>query len=704
MEIFRSKIMIRMIFLTAAIMLTPTFGSTKREVLDAFMYNGEIDILLLRLHVLNSTVLFFVLAESKCTFSSLPKPLYFYDRDRNHPAMQEFLPRIVHVAAQQECTSATAKHDPWEMEKDLRNVVIRGIPTNISLSALVMLSDIDEFPSPQALDHARDITSACQTGFACHFDSTMYYYDLSHRVLSEKWYHPQLLTLEDVRSNTWTPQEIRDIGFELSRSTAALHLHHVIIDGGWHLSFFGTDQDRIRKIQSFSHQEYNKPEVVNRLKLQRDQGMDPLGRSWQQLQAQPCNLSTLPSPVVTLPHLFGYLAPHCPTSRTACHQHLPYFNNGILTFSSSKDYINGGFGGGVTNQVVGLKNGLLIAHATQLPIQLPDAYTRESWSDRQKVWRYKTINFNTLFSEQDLLSDTVLNSKVCILTKQEAQSLLGINSLKASKNRATINVLHEVNKHNWRFMDSQVLRDIIQKSVRDAKFDSQSDVAELWLGATSDLIWAKNKSTEQLSNHILTTIRFAPDIERVGKIIVATLRSVNLGFTALHLRIDEHDSSAFATQSHSKMLQSVIQLLEYDSAAPAAPSPKQKSLLYVASGNHATSLLEQLPYPATRKELLFPDMLLKMSRFPEMMGAVDFVVCEKSDHFIGFSQSTFSSLLVLRRHYQGQSAVFYDAKNPPWQISLSLDPKGARFRKLTSNNNQCSALHVGKRADCEFIN
>ena len=195
-----------------------------RDVIDCIMYNGEIDILLLRLHHLNTTVDRFIIAESKCTFSSLPKPSYFHDRDRKHPAIQEFLPRIIHVAAQQECdplSSNAAPHDPWEMEKDLRNVVLQGIPKNISSSTLIMLSDVDEFPSVLALEQARSTTSACQTGVACHFDATenMYYYDLSHRVVTEEWYHPQIITYEDVLRNIWTPQEIRDIGFELSRGS-----------------------------------------------------------------------------------------------------------------------------------------------------------------------------------------------------------------------------------------------------------------------------------------------------------------------------------------------------------------------------------------------------------------------------------------------------------------------------------------------------
>ena len=49
----------------------------KRKVFDVFPINTEIDVLMVRLHELNSTVDRFVILEAPYTFSGLSKPLHF---------------------------------------------------------------------------------------------------------------------------------------------------------------------------------------------------------------------------------------------------------------------------------------------------------------------------------------------------------------------------------------------------------------------------------------------------------------------------------------------------------------------------------------------------------------------------------------------------------------------------------------------------
>ena len=126
-------------------------------------------------------------------------------------------------------------------------------------------------------------------------------------------------------------------------------------------------------------------------------------------------------------------------------------------------------------------------------------------------------------------------------------------------------------------------------------------------------------------------------------------------------------------------------------------------LIYVASGNSIVSLLQSLPYSLTKKEFLLPGSIQKILQ-PEILGAIDFIVCEKSDDFIGFSQSTFSALVVLRRHYQNKSGIFYDSVHPPWQIALSLDPKEKRFQMKKKEKKKYCDSADGKLADDMFFN
>ena len=83
---------------------------------------------------------------------------------------------------------------------------------------------------------------------------------------------------------------------------------------------------------------------------------------------------------------------------------------------------------------------------------------------------------------------------------------------------------------------------------------------------------------------------------------------------------------------------------------------------------------------------------------------IDFIVAEYSHHFIGFSQSTFSCLLYLRRKFLNLSSTFYDGIRPPWQITLSLDPLEQSFSMLKTSKKDCNAFQSGQRAECMFEN
>ena len=90
--------MILFILLIATILHT---SYSKVILYDAFIYNGELEILLLRLHILNSTIDQFILAESDCTFSSSPKSKYYHDRDQYNVNILPYIHRITYVFAAQ---------------------------------------------------------------------------------------------------------------------------------------------------------------------------------------------------------------------------------------------------------------------------------------------------------------------------------------------------------------------------------------------------------------------------------------------------------------------------------------------------------------------------------------------------------------------------------------------------------------------------
>ena len=69
-------------------------GKGIRMVYDCIPFFNELDILNLRLHVLNSYVDKFIIEEATVTFSGEPKELCF---EKNKEMFREFLPKIEYI-------------------------------------------------------------------------------------------------------------------------------------------------------------------------------------------------------------------------------------------------------------------------------------------------------------------------------------------------------------------------------------------------------------------------------------------------------------------------------------------------------------------------------------------------------------------------------------------------------------------------------
>jgi hypothetical protein len=79
-----------------------------------------------------------------------------------------------------------------------------------------------------------------------------YYYNLETRHKETQWGFPRILSYRELEA-LGGPQVARTMGLG----------NQFYARAGWHFSYFG-GADRIKKkITSFSHQEYNKPEIVD---------------------------------------------------------------------------------------------------------------------------------------------------------------------------------------------------------------------------------------------------------------------------------------------------------------------------------------------------------------------------------------------------------------------------------------------------------
>lgn len=194
-------------------------------LIDASLYNGEVDLLRLRMAELARADRFIVV-EGATTFSGRARKVGL-------PEDIAADPRVRHVVV----SDLPVDQGPWACEVRQRNAILLGID-DAPEDAVLLISDVDEIPRASALP-AQVPHGACYV-----FEQDLYNYDWTIRVRGV-WRGTRAVTVATARA--WHPQRIRSAG-----GTFIPH-------GGWHATFFGGPEAIRAKIQAYSHQEYNKP-------------------------------------------------------------------------------------------------------------------------------------------------------------------------------------------------------------------------------------------------------------------------------------------------------------------------------------------------------------------------------------------------------------------------------------------------------------
>lgn len=239
-------------------------------IYDTFLFFNELELLELRLHELTGVVDRFVVVEATRTFTGKPKPLHFQE---NAQLFRTFNDQIIHVVVD----DLPASTNPWDLEDFQRDCLARGL-RGCQPDDLVLVSDADEIPRAAAL---RSAASVCRfrpgavTGLWHRLFKQRPVVRLL-RNLFKKW-HPWVMTFEQgyhayflncVRQGPpWLGTRMthyRDLSTpnDLRRWKGRL-----VADGGWHFTYMGGLERIQAKLDSFSHQEFNRPEYTDAARL-----------------------------------------------------------------------------------------------------------------------------------------------------------------------------------------------------------------------------------------------------------------------------------------------------------------------------------------------------------------------------------------------------------------------------------------------------
>ena len=206
-------------------------------LVDCFLYNDEVELLELRLQLLDTVVDRFVIVASNETFTGIAKAEAF---PVNNPLVLGYSDRVDLIMLDR-LDGTTA----WEKESFSRNAMSDRLQ-ELSSSDLIMVSDIDEIPNPVILkkikdeDRLQDSVVLELAYFNFKFNFKMFH------GLQAIWAGPVIS-----RGNIFeSPQSMRDRRWSLMQDSATS-----ISSAGWHFSFLTKTGDITAKLASFSHQE-----------------------------------------------------------------------------------------------------------------------------------------------------------------------------------------------------------------------------------------------------------------------------------------------------------------------------------------------------------------------------------------------------------------------------------------------------------------
>lgn len=257
-------------------------------VYDAFLFYNEIELLELRMRILNPYVDYFVLSECDHTFSGNKKDFNF---EKNKEKFFTYAKKIIYIKNVQsevvdislllenednkikrenlyfikkvfDAAKSGWKEAPHWSRDFLHREYVRFGLASCKDDDLVIFGDIDEIPSPDAIKRAKE--SFEDKIFCCQQD--MYYYTLNLKV-EEIWRGTRIALWKNIKNKSLNSLRVE-------------HADQVMIkSAGWHFSFFG-GEDKIKlKIKDYSHQEYNTRKVHSDIHRRILHGRDVFGRN-----------------------------------------------------------------------------------------------------------------------------------------------------------------------------------------------------------------------------------------------------------------------------------------------------------------------------------------------------------------------------------------------------------------------------------------
>jgi beta-1,4-mannosyl-glycoprotein beta-1,4-N-acetylglucosaminyltransferase len=277
-------------------------------VYSATQFCNEIDLLYLRLEILDPLVDYHIITESNITHSGISKPFNYED---NMEIFKKFWPKIKYQKFSQ--FPKSYEHlDPDTTDNELLKLVYQklnahthwpknhngygndAIEKEIVLlqmgdckpEDIIISSDLDEIPDPKSL---KEVLDNFEPDKVYNFKQRMFYYYLNIEK-EDNWIGPTVMTFEKFKYG--------------SVSDFRLHRRDYLVNpGGWHWSYMG-GVDKVKdKVEAINEYQFNVPIVKDNLKA----NIDNCLVNGHDLFYRPCKFWKVP---INLENYPAYLVEH----------------------------------------------------------------------------------------------------------------------------------------------------------------------------------------------------------------------------------------------------------------------------------------------------------------------------------------------------------------------------------------------------------
>jgi len=239
------------------------------KIVDVFTYNGEADVLEIRLNILNNTVDQFIIVEAPTTFSGLKKPLYFQEqKERFAPFLDkikyfviEDYPNNKEICQLADSSKSVPKGgaEHWRREFYQKESIKMAL-TDLKDNDVCFIGDVDEIWNPEKFI---DFSS----GDVFKLKQDVYTYFLNNKS-DEPWAGTIVTKYKNIKNTCLN---------NLRRKDSTRYTY--VKNGGWHFTNMGGVEEIKRKLNdSYTKESYNTDKVA--LNLEKRFGKsDYLGRS-----------------------------------------------------------------------------------------------------------------------------------------------------------------------------------------------------------------------------------------------------------------------------------------------------------------------------------------------------------------------------------------------------------------------------------------